>query len=127
MKIKLDENLGRMGAELLRAAGYDVATVFEQQLMAATDNQLISVCAAEGRCLVTLDLDFSNPFRFPPDEYSGIAVLRMPDTIREEDVLAACQTLIDGMGQGDIAGKLWSVERGRIREYQPEPPEEENN
>ena len=127
MKIKLDENLGRMGAELLRAAGHDVATVSEQQLTSAADSQLISVCALEGRCLVTLDLDFSNPFRFPPDEYSGIAVLRLPDRIREEDVLATCKTLIDGLAHGDVVGKLWSVERSRIREYQPELPEEEND
>lgn len=76
MKLKLDENLGRRGAEILSAAGHDVMTVSEQQMRSAPDEHLLLVCHAEGRCLVSLDFDFSNPLRFPPHEYSSIAVLR---------------------------------------------------
>ncbi len=36
MKLKLDENIGRQGAELLRQAGHDVASVVEQGLTATT-------------------------------------------------------------------------------------------
>jgi predicted nuclease of predicted toxin-antitoxin system len=78
MKLKLDENLGQRGAALFQAAGHDVATVYEQGLTSAPDDQLAKACAAEDRCLVTLDAGFSNPFFYPPWEYSGIAVLRMP-------------------------------------------------
>jgi len=31
----------------------------------------------KNRCIVTLDLDFLNPLVFPPEDYSGIAVLRL--------------------------------------------------
>lgn len=41
VKLKLDENLGRTGVQLLRAAGYDVATVFEQRFISASDHTLI--------------------------------------------------------------------------------------
>ena len=120
MRLKLDENLGNRGAEALQAAGHDVATVFGQGLMAASDTELIRVCHDERRCLVTLDLDFSNPLRFNPADYSGIAVLRPPSQPSRGELLLAIETLIGGLEKADISGKLWIIQVGAIREYQPE-------
>jgi len=120
LKIKLDENLGERGAALFRAAGHDVATVFEEQLCGAADRELIAACRAESRCLVTLDLDFSNPLLFKPSAYAGIAVLRLPFRAIDQDLWDACGTLVEGMKRRSIIGYLWIVQRGRIREYQPE-------
>lgn len=118
MRLKLDENLGQRGAELLRQAGHDVATVIEQGLQSGPDPALIEVCRTENRCLVTLDLDFSNPLRFNPANYAGIAVLRLPARLTPNDLADALQTLIAGLEQEEVFGKLWIIQRGRLRIYQ---------
>ena len=127
MKLKLDENLGHTAADLFRAAGHEVETVASQGILGAEDHDVIAACQREQRCLVTLDRDFSNPFIFQPWEYSGIAVLRLPPKPSHIDLLLACRTLIRALERSTIAGKLWSVEPGRIREYQPELPDEEHD
>jgi hypothetical protein len=52
-------------------------------------------------------------------------VLRLPAQPTPDDLLAGCTTLIAGMANDDIAGKLWIVKRERIREYRPDQPGEE--
>jgi len=78
--LKLAENLGRRTAALFTDAGHDVATVHGQEMQGATDRELFDTCRAEGRVLVTLDLDFTNPLRFPPAGSPGLAVLRVKET-----------------------------------------------
>ena len=123
MKIKLDENLGRRCAALLHEAGHDVSTVFEQRLTGAQDVELIRVCALEKRCLLTLDLDFSNPLNFPPADYSGIAVIRLPDGQHYDDLMTAVETFISALTTNEIDGGLWIVEHHRIRIYRLEEDE----
>ncbi len=82
------------------------------------------MCRHEGRCLVTLDMDFSNPLIFKPWEYAGIAVLRLPAKPSPSDLWEACRALISGLKFNEITGKLWIVQRGRIREYQPDREDE---
>jgi predicted nuclease of predicted toxin-antitoxin system len=117
MRLKLDENLGRQPLELFLETGHDAVTVKAQQLSGVNDRKLIAVCKEEKRCLVTLDMGFGNPLVFPPEEYSGIAVLRLPARLSHTDIFDGCRTLISALERADISGKLWIVQRGRIREH----------
>ena len=78
MNFKLDENFGTRTQDIFRDAGHDVATVWEEELQGSADPQIYEVCRAENRCLVTLDLDFADVVRFPPEQTEGIAVIRVP-------------------------------------------------
>jgi hypothetical protein len=125
MRLKLDENLGRMLVRLFQEAGHDVATVSGQHLNGVVDKDLIEFCRQEQRCLVSLDLDFSNPLVFKPSLYRGIAVLRLPRKPSYSDLIDGARTLILGLQTREIAGKLWVIQRGRIREHQEEGLEPE--
>ena len=118
MRLKLNENIGRRGADLWRRAGHGVTTVTDHGLNAASDQKLIEVCRQEGRCLVTLDLSFANPLRFNPADYAGIAVLRLSRRLTPDDLYEGLRTLIGGLSQADFTGKLWIIQKGRIRTHQ---------
>ena len=96
----------------------DVSTVVEQGLRSAPDVELIEVCRREGRCLVTLDLDFSNPIAFKPSSYSGIAVVRLPRRASYGDLLDAVRTLVGALESNKIFERSWIVQNGAIRIYQ---------
>ena len=121
MKLKLDENLGVRGAAQLAVAGHDVATVVSQQLCGARDDVLSAVCTHEGRALVTMDLDFANPLRFPPEAHAGIAVIRVSSAASPEEIERALRTLLAALAAKPLTGQLWIIERDRIREYAREP------
>jgi predicted nuclease of predicted toxin-antitoxin system len=120
MKMKLDENIGKRGQALLKNAGHDVCTILEQNLQSAPDPTVIEVCRLEQRCLVTLDLDFSNPLQYNPSKYSGIAVLRLPRRPSPQDLLDVMVTLINALKTETIDRRLWIIKRGQIRIYQQE-------
>ena len=120
MRLKLDENFGRRGAQFLTAAGHDVATVPAEGFCQATDHEVARVCRTEGRCLVTLDLDFGNPLVFKPADHPGLAVVRLRGKAEPGDLESALSVLVAGLEGASIAGKLWIVEPARLREYQPD-------
>lgn len=115
MKFKLDENLGNRTLRVFIERGHDAHTVKQENLAGCPDQELFQICCGEGRCIVTLDLDFSNVLRFPPELSSGIAVLRGPKNPSPRDLEAMAARFLDSLERHRIDRQLWIVEQHRIR------------
>ncbi len=124
MRFKLDENLDRRLASLLEDGGHEVDSVQSEGLSGSDDAVIYDACLEGGRVLVTLDLDFSNPFRFPPTPTAGIIVVRPPRPILPQ-IRATLAGAIPELNRQPLGGKLWIVEPGRIRVFDPDDPSTE--
>lgn len=120
MKFKLDENFGTRTLNIFRSGGHDVETVHDQHLSGTTDDELYAVCRVEGRCLVTLDLDFADVTRFPTFATSGIVVIRVPRNPSPVLLEMLVRQFLDHLSRIAVARNLWIVEVGRIRIREPE-------
>jgi predicted nuclease of predicted toxin-antitoxin system len=76
VKFKLDENVDTRLIPLVEEGGHGVDTVRDERLSGADDRTIYDACVRDGRILLTLDLDFSNPTRFPPGPTEGIIIVR---------------------------------------------------
>lgn len=121
MRFKLDENLDPRLASVVAEGGDEVDTVLDEGLSGKSDDAIYQACVASGRILITLDLDFSNPFRFPPSSGEGIIVVRPP-----RPVLSTIRAVLTGglprIKDGFRKGQLWIVEPERVRIYDPSDP-----
>lgn len=77
MKVKLDENLPVALVETITALGHDVDAVPMEGLGGHADGAVWSAAQAEGRLLVTQDLDFADVRRFAPETHAGILLVRL--------------------------------------------------
>jgi predicted nuclease of predicted toxin-antitoxin system len=114
MKFRLDENLHADTADLLRQHGHDCLTVHEQGFRGSSDGEIAQVCQNEKRVLVTLDLDFSDVRTYPPGQFEGIIVLRLPDQSRRS-VLKVMQRTLLLLDSEPLIGHLWIVGAHHVR------------
>jgi predicted nuclease of predicted toxin-antitoxin system len=115
MKFKLDENLGSRTADLIAGFGHEVETVYQEKLSGIRDELLFEACVSEGRCLITLDLDFADILRYPPQNAAGIAVLRPPHAASLALLTSLVRNLLAALQKESIVGRLWVVEASRVR------------
>ena len=114
MRFKVDENLQEDIAIALRSKGHDASTVHDQKMRGESDSRLGEVCRAEGRAIVSLDLDLANVRDYPPRDYPGLIVLRLTDQSRPY-VLRIFNAVLDLLDCEELTGCLWIVEEHRVR------------
>jgi len=104
VRVKLDETFGRRAVEVFTAANIDLDTIIDEGLAGISDERVVEVCKEERRVLVTLDLDFADPLRFPPSGTPGVAVVRLSHLPGRSELLRAAITLCAALGRDDITG-----------------------
>ncbi len=114
MRIKVDENLPLEVAELFRQNGHDASTAIEQRLNGRPDSELAAACQLESRCLVTLDLDFSDICTYPPMLHAGIVVLR-PTVQTITSIVNITSRVLSLMAVEPVTGRLWVADESRVR------------
>jgi len=114
MRIKLDENLPIEAKNLFIREGFDTETVYDENLSGCSDNVLFSRCKQEKRILITLDVGFSNPLKYPFKDFFGLIVLRVKNQSKKR-ILVVLQKVIIELENKPILGQIWIVEDSSIR------------
>jgi predicted nuclease of predicted toxin-antitoxin system len=114
VKFLLDENLSPRHAATIRSWGHDATSVVESGLGGKDDFAIRGAAVESGRILVTLDGDFANVLRFPPQGTPGVMRMRLhPPT--EEAIENALQFAIARLTDISLDGKLVIVDEKKIR------------
>jgi predicted nuclease of predicted toxin-antitoxin system len=116
MRFLIDANLPRAAIEAVQKAGHEVEFARDTGLAAAPDEQVAERARTTGAALLTRDMDFSDVRRYPPDQYAGIVVLRLPDTAVAQEIVAVLERFLKEPGFLDsLARRLAIVESERVR------------
>jgi predicted nuclease of predicted toxin-antitoxin system len=116
MRFLIDANLPRTVIAVVRSLGHHAEFARDIGLGSATDDQIAKHALHYRAALLTRDLDFADIRRYPPDQYSGIVVLRLPDTAVAEEIAAVLKRFLSEPGCiASLAGRLAVVEGDRVR------------
>ncbi|MFH0982375.1 MAG: DUF5615 family PIN-like protein [Planctomycetota bacterium] len=118
MKLKLDENLSRHLKTALAASGHDARTAADEGLCGQPDTVVASAAQAEGRMLLTLDLEFGDLRKYPPGRHPGVILFR-PRSFGPLAVNAFVEDFVRGTDLGGLAGCVIIVEPARVRVRRP--------
>jgi predicted nuclease of predicted toxin-antitoxin system len=112
----LDANMPRSAVSALTQLGHEVE--FSRDIGMANDrDEAIAARARETQAvLVTRDLDFADVRRYPPEQYAGIVVLRLPDDAIAPDIVNVVERFAGNPAfTSQLAGRLAVVDESRVR------------
>jgi predicted nuclease of predicted toxin-antitoxin system len=112
----IDASMPRSTAPLIQSRGHDAIDVRDIGLGTAKDEDIAAHARDNSLCLVSRDFDFADVRNYPPADYAGLVVLKLPNHAVAAVVLNAVENLV---ARGDVlnqlAGRLAIVELARIR------------
>jgi len=118
----IDANLPRSVVTLLLSLGHDVEFARDIGLADAPDQDIAARARVTGAALLTRDLDFADIRQYPPDEYQGLVVLRLPDDATAPAIVAVVERFVrEPTFLAGLSGRLAIVEADRVRFRPPLP------
>jgi predicted nuclease of predicted toxin-antitoxin system len=122
VRFLIDANLPRSLAELVSKLGHEARFAHDIGLGTAPDKEIAAYAQKTGAAILTRDLDFADVRQYPPEHYSGIVVLRVPDdAIAPYIVEVAGRFVRQQHFISQLSGRLAIVERDRVRFRPPLP------
>ena len=99
----------------------DVTDVRDIGLGDAPDQIIADYAQSNGMAIVTRDGDFGDIRNYPPQEYSGILVVDVPDHFTAAQVAAILAAFLDASPTLDVNHKLIVLEPSRVRVREATP------
>lgn len=114
MTILTDECVNRDVIEALESGGFKVIRVSEASLGSVFDEEIFHYAVNNKYILLTFDRDFGNILRFDIASSAGIIVVHIED-MRKDQIIKNTLNLFKKFNESQLKGKLFIVERDRIR------------
>lgn len=86
MRFLVDANMPRSTLAVLTRLGHQLEFARDSGLGHAPDSQIAARARETGAALITRDVDFADVRHYPPADYQGIVVLRLPDDATAQDI-----------------------------------------
>ena len=116
MRFLVDEDLPGSLADLIQRQGHEAINVRDTELRGARDETIAAYARDNSLCIVTADLGFADVRNYPPSQYNGLVVLRLPRTATAYQILKLMESFMKGREiVSGLPGKLAIVEFGRVR------------
>lgn len=88
MRFLVDGNLPRSTVILLRGENHEAEHVIDLGLGAMPDREIAARAVTTQAVLLTRDVGFADIRNYPPQQYPGIVVLRIPDDMVATEILS---------------------------------------
>ena len=115
MNFLVDADLPRSTAQALAGAGHATQHVNEVGLGSAADRAIFDYAQQNSASLVTRDLDFTDPLRFPERTHHGLVIVRIRETLPPATVNQMLLRAINALREDELANAIIIVEENRFR------------
>ena len=116
MRFLVDASLPRSAALSLRGMGHEAVDVRDIGMRGAPDDAIAAHVRSTQQTLITRDFDFSDIRNYPPGDYAGIVVLKLPDDATAARLVEVLEIFVrreDWLTH--LTGRLAIVEGWRVR------------